>query len=100
MVFSQQEAKASESQISFLFNHLYVGPIYRIRTTVQAADAQRLSRVQGEPVLAVLDVGLAGHGVEVGLQGELEEAATGLNLPSQRQCGGSVNEQKEEKKKV
>lgn len=36
--------------------------------------------MQGEPVLAVLDVGLAGHGVEVGLQGELEVAATGLNL--------------------
>lgn len=36
--------------------------------------------MQGEPVLAVLDVGLAGHGVEVGLQGELEVAATGLDL--------------------
>lgn len=36
--------------------------------------------MQGEPVLAVLDVGLAGHGVEVGLQGELEVAATRLDL--------------------
>lgn len=36
--------------------------------------------MQGEPVLAVLDVGLAGHGVEVGLQGELEVATAGLDL--------------------
>lgn len=36
--------------------------------------------MQGEPVLAVLDVGLAGHGVEVGLQGELGVAAAGLDL--------------------
>lgn len=30
--------------------------------------------------MAVLDVGLAGHWVEVGLQGELQEAAPGLHL--------------------
>lgn len=31
-------------------------------------------------MLAVLDVGLAGHGVEVGLQRELQEVAPGLHL--------------------
>lgn len=65
-------------------------------TTVQAADAQRLSRVQGEPVLAVLDVGLAGHGVEVGLQGELEVTAAWLHLrrvTTQGAVGQLMNEQ-------
>jgi hypothetical protein len=30
--------------------------------------------------MAILDVGLAGHGVEVGLQGELQEVAPGPHL--------------------
>lgn len=36
--------------------------------------------MQGEAEMAVLDVGLAGHGVEVGLQRELQEVAPGLHL--------------------
>lgn len=44
---------------------------YVIQTALQAADAQRLSCVQREPMVAVLDVRLAGHWIEVGLQGEL-----------------------------
>lgn len=51
-----------------------------MQTVLQAADAQRLSCVQREAVVAVLDVCLAGHGVEVGLQGELHVVATGLHL--------------------
>lgn len=51
-----------------------------MQTVLQAADAQRLSCVQREAVVAVLDVRLAGHGVEVGLQGELHVVATGLHL--------------------
>lgn len=42
-----------------------------IQTALQAADAQSLSCVQREPMVAVLDVRLAGHWVDVGLQGEL-----------------------------
>lgn len=49
-------------------------------TALQAADAQSLSGVQCEAVVAVLDVCLAGHGVEVGLQRELCEVSTGLYL--------------------
>lgn len=33
-----------------------------------------------EAVVAVLDVGLTGHGVEVGLQGELQVVLAGLYL--------------------
>lgn len=36
--------------------------------------------MQREAVVAVLDVRLAGHGIEVGLQGELEVVATRLYL--------------------
>lgn len=52
----------------------------KIQTALQAADAQRLSCVQREAVVAVLDERLAGHGIEVGLQGELEVVATRLHL--------------------
>lgn len=36
--------------------------------------------MQREAVVAVLDVRLAGHGIEVGLQGELKVVATRLHL--------------------
>lgn len=42
----------------------------KTQTTLQAADTQRLSCVQREAVMTVLDVRLARHGIEVGLQGE------------------------------
>lgn len=43
----------------------------KIQTALQAADTQRLSCVECEAVIAVLDVRLARHGIEVGLQREL-----------------------------
>ena len=52
----------------------------KIQTTLKAADTQRLSSVQREAVMAVLDVRLAGHGIEIGLQGELHVVASGLHL--------------------
>lgn len=51
-----------------------------IRTGLQAGDAERLSRVQRQAVMAVLDVRLAGHGINVGLQGKLQVVAAGLHL--------------------
>lgn len=56
-----------------------------ILTTLQAADSQSLSRVHREAVVAVLDVGLTGHGVEVGLQGELQVVLAGLYLQVRRE---------------
>lgn len=38
-----------------------------------------------EAVVAVLDVGLTGHGVEVGLQGELQVVLAGLYLQVRRE---------------
>lgn len=49
-------------------------------TIVQAGDAQGLGRVQREAVLSVLEVGHDGHGVEVGLQGQLLQIPSGLHL--------------------
>lgn len=49
-------------------------------TIVEAGDTQGLCRVQREPVLGVLDVGHDGHGVEVGLQGQLLQIPPGLHL--------------------
>lgn len=40
----------------------------RVLTTSKAGDSQSLGRVQGQAILAVLDVSHGGHGVEVGLQ--------------------------------
>lgn len=40
--------------------------------------------MQREAVVAVLDVGLTGHGVEVGLQRELLEVLAGLHLQELR----------------
>lgn len=40
--------------------------------------------MQREAVAAVLDVRLAGHGVEVGLQRELHEVTAGLHLQEVR----------------
>lgn len=40
--------------------------------------------MQREAVVAVLDVGLTGHGVEVGLQRELREVLAGLHLQELR----------------
>lgn len=51
-----------------------------VRTALQTGDTQSLSGVQRQAVVAVLDVGLAGHGVEVGLQGELHQVAARLHL--------------------
>lgn len=50
------------------------------QTALQAGDTERLSRVQREAVMAVLDVRLAGHRIKVGLQGKLLVESTGLDL--------------------
>lgn len=54
-------------------------------TIVEAGDAQCLGGVQREAVLCVLDVGHDGHGVEVGLQGQLLQIPPGLHLWGQGQ---------------
>ena len=51
-----------------------------VRTALQTGDTQSLSGVQRQAVVAVLDVRLAGHGVEVGLQGELHQVVARLHL--------------------
>lgn len=51
-----------------------------VLTTGKAADSQGLGRVQGQAVLAVLDVGHGGHGVEVSLQWYLLEVPAWLDL--------------------
>lgn len=57
-----------------------ISSVHKLLTTLQATDSQSLSRVHREAVVAVLDVGLTGHGVEVGLQGELHVVPAGLYL--------------------
>lgn len=54
--------------------------VSQIPTAFQAADTQRLGGVKCEAVVAILDVRLAGHGVEVGLQGKFQVVVTRLHL--------------------
>ena len=49
-------------------------------TIVEAGDTQGLGCVQREAALSVLEVGHDGHGVEVGLQGQLLQIPSGLHL--------------------
>lgn len=51
-----------------------------ILTSLQAADPQRLSCVQREAMMTVLDVGLTRHGIKVGLQWQFHVATTWLHL--------------------
>lgn len=69
----------TRSYTEYKLDKLYIEEV-SVLTTGEAADSQGLGRVQGQTVLAVLDVGHGGHGVEIGLQWYFLEVPAWLDL--------------------